>query len=99
MPGLILALLISASLPALGHAQTDIDTRLADAAAGFVADEAGKASAIDQAAMVDCLLAQFEGLDAAEKEILLDQEDFEDTLDALVMAHPETEDALEDCLG
>ena len=49
--------------------------------------------------MVDCLLAQFEGLDAAEKEILLDQEDFEDTLDALVMAHPETEDALEDCLG
>ncbi|MCP4382972.1 MAG: hypothetical protein GY798_16385 [Hyphomicrobiales bacterium] len=69
------------------------------AAIGFVAEEAGDASASQQAAMVECILAGFDGLDDAEIATILAEDDFEDSLDALVMAHPETEDALEVCLG
>lgn len=75
------------------------DPRLEAAATAFVAEEAGNASASEQAAMVTCLLAGFDGLGDDEIATILAEDDFEDSLDVLVITHPETEDALEACLG
>jgi hypothetical protein len=42
------------------------------------------------------LLAAFDGIEADQLAIL-DQEDFEDSLDALVEAYPDREDMIEAC--
>lgn len=96
---LLLGSALVLSITTAGNAQSAVDQRLADEAAAFVADEADGASPAERETMVACLLAEFAGLDDAEKEELLAEDDFEDSLDALIMAHPETEDALENCLG
>lgn len=72
---------------------------LPDAIRGFVAEEVPDASGDAQDAMVSCVAGQFGDLGAAELQAILDQDDFEDTLDALVIAYPDRENAIKACLS
>ena len=94
---LSLMLLLSCAIPAA--AESEIDKKLAAEATSFVDTEAPDASAAQKKAMVDCIMLQFAGLDDDEKNAMLAEDDFEDSLDTLVETYPDVEDALEGCLG
>ncbi|MBN9022692.1 MAG: hypothetical protein J0H08_11490 [Rhizobiales bacterium] len=79
--------------PALAATSTD----LGSAAAAFVAAEVEGASPERQEAIVACLVGAFDGLDDATVATMLAAEDFEDSLDLLVEAHPEREAHIETC--
>ena len=94
MHRLALALALSAFVsPALAATGDD----LAAAASAFVAEEVEGASQAQQEAIAACLVSAFDGLDDATVETLLAEDDFEDSLDALIEAHPEREDTIETC--
>lgn len=63
----------------------------------FVAEEVEDAGPERREAIAACLLAAFDGIGADPLASILDQEDFEDSLDALVEAYPDREDMIEAC--
>ncbi len=94
MHRLILALTVSAAIsPALAATSDD----LAAAASAFVVEEVEGASPARQEAIAACIVSAFDGLDDATVETMLAEDDFEDSLDALVKAYPEREDTIETC--
>lgn len=99
LANLVVPVTLLLSLATAAQAQSEVDKRLTAEATRFVAEEAKDATKAQQAAMVDCILEQFAGLDDAAKNSILAEDDFEDSLDTLVETYPDTEDALEGCLG
>ena len=63
----------------------------------FVAEEVEGAGPERREAIAACLLAAFDGIETDQLASILDQEDFEDSLDALVKAYPDREDMIEAC--
>ena len=94
----IIVLTLGLGAFALSPASAITPEELPEAIEDFVSDEASDASPAAQEAMVACIADQFSDLDEAELQMFLDQDDFEDTLDALVIAYPESENAIEACL-
>ena len=94
MHRLALALALSAFVsPALAATSDD----LAAAASAFVAEEVEGASPARQEAIAACIVSAFDGLDDATVKTMLGEDDFEDSLDALIEAYPEREDTIETC--
>lgn len=93
LPLVLFAATVAGPGSALGQGRAE----LRDIIATFVAEEVEDAGAARQEAITDCLLAAFDGVSDAELQVFLAEEDFEDSLDALVKAYPEREEALEVC--
>ncbi len=96
MRTLILSLAFSIGLtsaPAFAVQMEDLPAAIK----AFVAEEAPEASPEKQDDIASCIMGAFADLTAAELESILAQDDFEDTLDALVETYPEREDTIENC--
>jgi hypothetical protein len=65
--------------------------------AAFVAEEVEGATPERQAAISQCLISAFDGIGDRELELMLDEADFEDSLDVLLDAYPEREMIVEEC--
>jgi hypothetical protein len=66
-------------------------------AAAFVAEEVEGAPPERQAAISQCLISAFDGIGDQELESMLDEDDFEDSLDVLIEAYPDREAIVEEC--
>jgi hypothetical protein len=65
--------------------------------AGFVAAEVEGATPERQAAISQCLISAFDGIGDQELESMLDEVDFEDSLDVLLEGYPDREAIVEEC--
>ena len=91
---LALALALAAAVPAADAAgRADLTAMIG----AFVAEEVGDAGPERQAAISACILSAFDGIDDAALASILDRDDFEDSLGALVEAHPGREATIEAC--
>ncbi len=70
---------------------------LPEIAAAFVAEEVEGANPERQAAIAQCLISAFDGISDRELESMLDEDDFEDSLDVLLDAYPDREMIVEEC--
>jgi len=70
---------------------------LPEIVAGFVAEEVEGATPERQAAISQCLISAFDGIGDQELESMLDEDDFEDSLDVLLEAYPDREAIVEEC--
>lgn len=70
---------------------------LPEIVAGFVAEEVEGATPERQAVIAQCLISAFDGIGDQELESMLDEDDFEDSLDVLLDAYPDREAIVERC--
>lgn len=89
-----LALAIAAVAPAAFGAGR---SELPGIAAAFVAEEVEGATPERQVAISQCLISAFDGIGDQELESMLDEDDFEDSLDVLIAAYPDREAIVEEC--
>ena len=65
--------------------------------AGFVAEEVEGATPERQKIIAECLISAFDGIGGQALESMLDEDDFEDSLDVLIEAYPDREAIVERC--
>lgn len=91
-----LSLVLFAAAFTAAHAQSRAD--LPDIAAAFVEQERGDADPDRKAAIAACLISAFDGIGDEElAPMLAYEDDFEESLDALLAVYPEREAIIEVC--
>jgi hypothetical protein len=90
---LALALTAAASSTTLAAGRPE----LPGIAAAFVAEEVEGASPERQRVIAECLISAFDGIGDQELEVMLGEEDFEESLDVLIETYPDREAIVERC--